>query len=239
MKKIHPSIFWSAAALAALAICPAWAQQELSEPTALVGDARFAALDANHDGRIDSEEYLAEKKREWARYSNGSSMPIASCAQAALDKMAAGGAASPAPEWVKSVQGGCSKLDKKRDGALTWEEFAGSSWSFFKLLDANHDGYLSPQELADQGLAALRSLPKPPPMTARQQEIVARDLQRVRTMHRAPRTVEQVQTELRVPAGPRVATAPLAQPGAPAQPAATPEAERAQGIAERVSNWLK
>lgn len=228
-------------------------------PSAPVADSvwvsPFERLDANHDGRIDAEEYLAEKKREWARRSNGTTMGIGSCAQAGLDRMAAAGATEVSPTWAKQAQDSCAKMDKRHDGSLTWEEFAGPTWAYFKLLDADHDGYLSPREFADQGVSALRSSPKPPPMTERQRAVVERDLQRVRTMHRAPRTVEQVKAEIERPSQapgpgparvrprtpgtvPVTAPAPAPRPEAAAASAA-PETQRERSVRENIMNWLR
>jgi hypothetical protein len=224
-------------------------EARLPAPTMSFKDARFIELDTNRDGRIDPEEFLAEKKRAWNKYSNGATMGINDCAQSSLDSMANAGASGAKPEWIRGVQRSCARLDKKNDGALSWEEFAGPTWSFFKLLDVNHDGFLSPQELADQGLSALRSVPKPPPMTERQQQIVAQDLQRVKTQHRVPRTLAQAQAEAEASASksgnpsarltPSANAAAPAQPGLAAQPVKSPEQQRSEGVADRIMNWLR
>lgn len=239
MRNVIQCVVWM------LAIGSIAGQAQAQQAQAQQGEASFWAsdfskLDGNKDGRVDAEEFLAEKKKEWAKYANAAGlMPLDSCLRSSMDRMAAAGASEFNPAWIKQAQGACSKLDRKKDGALTWEEFAGPRWAYFKLLDVNHHGYLSAQEFADGGVAALRLAPKPAPMTASQQARVDRDLQRVRTQHRAPRTAEQVRAGAAT-SDPARGAGPELQYSAPAAlGAAAADEQRSQGVGERIMNWLR
>ena len=123
---------------------------------------KLADLDANNDGAVSAEEYLASKRSLWSSLAKGDKMTVEDCSKSHGD-----GEKEPistnARSWPDILKKLCSKLDKNGDGQLNWEEFAAAKWGSFKNLDKNGDGKLDTEELASQptmrksGRAAMES----------------------------------------------------------------------------------
>jgi Ca2+-binding EF-hand superfamily protein len=86
--------------------------------------AMFVAMDANHDGRVNAAEMDAAQLRSGGRMEKG---------DAAVQMSSA--------EKIKVIDG-------NGDGVLTAEEHAAGARGMFETMDTDHDGSLSPSELA-------------------------------------------------------------------------------------------
>ena len=110
----------------------------------------FAALDANHDGRLDLSEFTA---------------PMLARAKAMFDRMDAnhdgvvtesefnafrpeGGPPRDGPPRMGPPPPDFKRLDANGDGKVSFAEFSAREKARFDRLDANHDGVLEPAELS-------------------------------------------------------------------------------------------
>ena len=214
----------------------------------------FKHLDSNADGRISPDEFLAKKQASWSRYAQNDAMSMQSCIQSeangALDA-AEGQKASES--MVNRWHGYCESLDKKKDGKITWLEYAGTSWKYFKLLDANKDGFLDPAEFSDQGISALKRAPKPHVPNAALQARMRADLAKANAKVKAPRTQAEIMSALQTgqkttsnEATDRLTQQRLAAAQGQTPPklhaapqSATQPVPESVGIAERIQNWLR
>ena len=90
--------------------------------------AQFDRLDANHDGRVDQDEFVASLKRS-------------------LDR-------SNSPDRKQRLERSLARretlfqtLDQKRDGKITKEEYLAATTQHFNELDVDKTGKITPQEL--------------------------------------------------------------------------------------------
>lgn len=153
------------AALAAFALS-ASAQEQNPGRTQIPPDQykqkRLADLDANKDGAVNADEYLASKRSQWSSLAKGDKMTVTDCSKSYGDGKTEAKSAS-GRSWADRSKQSCAKLDKNGDGQLTWEEFGSAQWGRFKNLDKNGDGQLDPKELASHptmrksGRAAMES----------------------------------------------------------------------------------
>lgn len=219
----------------ALASCGAFAQA----PTQMVPSdlvlVQFSKYDMDRDGRVDSAEFLASHRSSWSKYSNGMVMTIQACVQAELEKVLADGG-----QIDQTVQAmllpGCERLDKNRDGTLSWEEYAGPQWTFFKLLDVNRDGFLTLAEYANQGVLGMRQAllaPKPTPSEALQAQMKL-DLAQSKTGRKVTRSAAEVAAGLSAPF-----VVPAPSTAAQRAPAPSVPVTQDDSISNRISNWLR
>jgi len=105
--------------------------------------AHAKELDANGDGVVTREEMTAEVERTFAGYDRNGDGKLTA------DEYSG-------PGGVRSAMGGFVKqhakeLDANGDGVITREELLNTALRMFDKADANHDGRLTPDELAMPG----------------------------------------------------------------------------------------
>jgi Ca2+-binding EF-hand superfamily protein len=130
------SVFWTAA--------PA-------PPVVAAAATEFKAMDANHDGKVTREEHAAAARGMFDKMDANHDGKVTAAEMDAAHQAIAGGEAGKnelsSAEKIKAV-------DQDRDGTLTTAEHAYGSRSMFDKMDVNHDGVLTPDEMA-AGHAAL------------------------------------------------------------------------------------
>jgi Ca2+-binding EF-hand superfamily protein len=98
-------------------------------------NTRFSTMDTNHDGNISRDELAAQQQRDLAQ------------ARARIEQQ---------------LRDAFKRLDTNKDGALSLPEFLASTPAIktnetpdqvLRLLDSNHDGKVSPEELRAPELA--------------------------------------------------------------------------------------
>lgn len=132
----------------------AWGLALAFVPAALAGDsnAAFKQLDANNDGRVSHEEYLAGARAHFAKLdTNGDGIVKA-------DELVAGGEKkSKLKFWEKdepaarALTGRVGDSDRDGDGQITRGEAETGAEAAFSALDADKDDALSLQEMEAAG----------------------------------------------------------------------------------------
>jgi Ca2+-binding EF-hand superfamily protein len=124
-------------------------------------EARFEVMDADHDGRISHDEYLAVAKKRAERlfrkldsYHDGflTSDELQKAREDIMDRQ--GGVP------LRGVENRFNTMDANHDGKVSYDEFL-TDWTAraeqqFKRLDANGDGYITREEF----LTPREKLPK-------------------------------------------------------------------------------
>lgn len=121
---------------------------------------RFAAMDTNHDGVLDSAEVAAAQQKEIDE-ARAAEQQRASAEFAALDTNHDGQlskaefmAAVPAVKPNQTPQQIIGGFDGNKDGKISLEEYQARPLASFDRVDTNHDGTISPQELEAARAAA-------------------------------------------------------------------------------------
>ena len=109
-------------------------------------DAQFAAIDTNHDGKLDKSELAAAQLRSLqqliiARFKQ---LDTNHDGQLSLQEFAAGFPTAQVGQVADKV---LQQLDTNRDGKLSADEFRAPQLANFEKLDANHDGIVTPDEV--------------------------------------------------------------------------------------------
>jgi TolA-binding protein len=126
--------------LTGLALGSAAAAQNAPKPVSRadyvkIVNTRFSTMDTNHDGNISKDELAAQQQRDLAQ------------ARARIEQQ---------------LRDAFKRLDTNKDGALSLPEFLASTPAIktnetpdqvLRLLDSNHDGKVSPEELRAPELA--------------------------------------------------------------------------------------
>jgi Ca2+-binding EF-hand superfamily protein len=114
---------------------------------------RFSAMDANHDGVLDSAEVAAAQQKE-VDEARAVAQQRANAEFAALDTNHDGQlskaefmAAIPAVKANDTPQQIIGSFDSNKDGKISLAEFQAPRTAVFDKIDTNHDGTISPQEL--------------------------------------------------------------------------------------------
>lgn len=121
-------------------------------------DARFAAMDTNHDGKISREELAAQQQKDLqaanAKIRHDLEVKFRQLdtnkdGKLSLDEFLA---AAPALRTAATPEQQLQALDTNHDGKISPEEFRAPELAKFNKIDTNHDGIVTPQELqAAQG----------------------------------------------------------------------------------------
>jgi hypothetical protein len=116
-------------------------------------DARFAAIDANHDGQLEKSEIAAaqakalqnaqamEQKRLEAEFKKLDTNKDNQLSLAEFKAAAPGVRASETPDQMIAA------VDANKDGKISAAEYRAGPLSNFEKADANHDGVLTAAEL--------------------------------------------------------------------------------------------
>lgn len=115
--------------------------------------ARFNAMDTNHDGVLDAAEVAAAQQKEIAE-ANAVERQRAEAEFARLDTNHDGQlskaefmAAVPSVKPNQTPQQIIGSFDTNKDGKISAQEYEARPLASFDRIDTNHDGVISPQEL--------------------------------------------------------------------------------------------
>ncbi len=148
-----------AAAAALIAATPAIAQApQPAKPIARSDymktvDARFNAIDSNHDGKITRDEMVVARERD-LQQARGRMRQQMEARFRQLDTNHDGQlnlpeflAAVPSLRTAETPEELLQKMDGNHDGKVTIEEFRAPDIVKFDKVDSNHDGVVTPQEM--------------------------------------------------------------------------------------------
>jgi Ca2+-binding EF-hand superfamily protein len=115
--------------------------------------ARFNAIDANHDGLIDANEVTAAQQKE-VQQARAAELQRLEAEFNRLDTNHDGQlskaefmAAAPPVRARETPQQLIAAMDGNKDGKISLQEYEAAPLSNFNKLDTNHDGTVSPQEM--------------------------------------------------------------------------------------------
>jgi Ca2+-binding EF-hand superfamily protein len=117
-------------------------------------DARFAAIDTNHDGSVTKDEVAAMQAKALAEAQAAEQKSIeADFKKLDTNKdnslsLAEFKAAAPSLRPRQTPDQMLAELDSNKDGKVTAAEYRSNPVASFDKADANHDGTLTAQELA-------------------------------------------------------------------------------------------
>lgn len=116
-------------------------------------DAQFAAIDTNHDGKIDRNEMAAAQAKQLEQL-NALRLQRLQATFKQLDTNHDGqlsfqefSAIMSPPRMNETPEQIVQQLDTNRDGKVSADEFRAPQVAAFNKLDANHDGVVTPDEM--------------------------------------------------------------------------------------------
>lgn len=124
----------------------------VTAPTPAVG-LEFAAMDANHDGRLTATEHASGAKAMFGKMDANRDGKVTSAEMTAAHQSITGQPGKPgdmaAADKIKVV-------DSNGDGILSAEEHAAGAAAIFAKMDADRDGTLNKEEMAAGHAAMLK-----------------------------------------------------------------------------------
>src|SRR6185437_2349757 len=146
-----PTRFLTMTALLAAAAAP---PQQVSRAQYLAEyQARFAAMDTNHDGVLDSSEVAAAQQKE-LQAARADEQKQLEAEFAKLDTNHDGQlskaeflAAARPLQLNRTAQQAIAEVDTNKDGKISAAEFEARPLANFDKVDANHDGVITPAEV--------------------------------------------------------------------------------------------
>jgi Ca2+-binding EF-hand superfamily protein len=116
-------------------------------------DARFAAMDLNHDGKISRDELVAQQQKDLqnanAKIRHDLEVKFRQLdtnkdGKLSLDEFLA---AAPTLRTAATPDQLLQSLDTNHDGKVSPEEFRAPELARFNKVDTNHDGIVTPDEI--------------------------------------------------------------------------------------------
>lgn len=186
------------------------------------------SLDANHDGRVSREEYMAGSRKRFAKADANRDGVISTQegkavkakqlekeAKADAKRRAQGKPVKPHRKGDKPPKPYLSTFDKDHDGRVSQKEYLSRREKKFAEMDLNHDGVISREEAraAKQKLLERRAERKE---NAKERRLRKMEEYRQKTEGQKPKALSSPGPELTAPASPP-------PPPKPAQPQPAPE----------------
>jgi Ca2+-binding EF-hand superfamily protein len=127
-------VFTASGAFAPVAIAPA--------PPAM---SEFAAMDANHDGKVSRDEHAAAARKMFVTMDADKNGKVTAAEMDAAHERVTG---QKARKGDMAAADKIKVIDKDGDGVLTAEEHAAGSRSMFDAMDTDKDAALSEAEMS-------------------------------------------------------------------------------------------